>query len=185
MKRVLPVFCLLLICGFATLLSGCSAPYKAAVDERDLGTIYNDEKITFQVKQAFLEDDSVKYMDYDVASYQGHVYVVGEYTSQKQADRAVSLARGVKGVKRVTSYLLPKKELADCGTTDNLKLMAEIKQRLIKDEDIWSTNVDVYMVQCRAVILGIVGSASERDQALAHVKSVPGLKGYKSYLKVK
>lgn len=184
MKRVLPVLCLLFICS-AALLSGCAAPYKAAVDERDLGTIYNDEKITFQVKQAFLQDDSVKYMDYDVASYEGHVYVVGEYTSKKQADRAVSLAKGVEGVRRVTSYLLPKRELADCGTTDNLELMASIKQKLIKDEDIWSTNVDVYMVQCRAVILGIVGSAAERDKALAHVRSVKGLKGVKSYLKVK
>jgi hyperosmotically inducible protein len=175
---------LMLIC-LVTFVSGCATPYKAAVDERNMKTIYADEKITFQVKQAFLDDDQIKYMDYDVASYEGDVFLIGEYTSQAQADKAVNVARSVEGVRSVTSYLLPKKELADCGTAEELELMATIKQKLIQDEDIWSTNVDIYMVQCRAVVLGIVGSEKERSDALAHIRSVKGLKGVKSYLRVK
>lgn len=175
---------LMLICLVA-IVSGCAAPYKAAVDERNMKTIYADEKITFQVKQAFLDDDQIKYMDYDVASYEGDLYLIGEYSSKAQAEKAVRLARGVEGVRSVTSYLLPKKDLPDCGTAEELELMASIKQRLIQDEDIWSTNVDIYMVQCCAVVLGIVGSEAERSAALAHVRDVKGLKGVKSYLRVK
>lgn len=184
-STITPTIFLMILIGFSAVLSGCATPYTASVDERDMDTLYNDEKITFKIKQAFLEDDSVKYMDYDAASYEGHAYIVGEYTSKTQADRAVSLTRAVEGVKQVTTYLAPKRELPDCGTTDNLELMASIKQKLIKDEDIWSTNVDVYMVQCHAVILGIVGSETERTKAMRHINSVKGLKGVTSYLKVK
>ncbi len=183
MKRLLaPVLMLAVLLG-ANLLQGC-AVYKAAVDERNVSTIASDEKITLLIKKEFLNDDSVKYLDYDVASYQGHVYIMGEYESRTQADRAVTLARKVEGVHKVTTYLLPKKKNDTCGTLDSLELEASIKKRLIEDKDVWSTNVDVYMVQCNAVLVGMVGSSAERNRAIAHAKSVPGVRSVQSFLTI-
>lgn len=184
MKRLTMPLVLMFLLLSAGLMQGC-AVYKAAVDERNVGTIYDDEAITLTIKKDFLNDDLIKYMDYDVASYRGHVYLIGEYESQKQVERAKSLARKVDGVRQVTTYLLPKRENDTCGTTDNLEIEARINKKLVEDKQIWSTNVDIYMVQCNVVLVGIVGSSAERSRAIAHAKSVPNVRSVKSFLTVR
>lgn len=182
MKRIIIQFCALVV--LTAFLSGCSA-YKIAVDERNVSTAAKDEKISFMIKKEFLNDDQVKYFDYDALSYDGHVFIIGEYDSKAQADKAIALAKKVEGVKRVTTFLLPKKEDDLCGSVDNMDLFRQIKTKLVEDENIWSTNVNVTMLQCNAVLTGIVGSANEKARAEAHARSVRGVRSVKSYLKVK
>ncbi|WP_147818697.1 BON domain-containing protein [Salidesulfovibrio onnuriiensis] len=184
MRLLLIPVVVIALCASMSMMQGCTV-YKAAVDERNIGTIADDESITLTIKKDFLADDLIKYLDYDVASYEGRVYLMGEYESQAQVNRAISLAKKVDGVRSVTTYLLPKRENDTCGTTDNLELYARVNQKLIEDKEIWSTNVDVYTVQCNVVLVGIVGSATERNRAIAHARSVPGVRSVKSYLKVK
>lgn len=181
MRALILVLCLV---GCAAA-AGCGATYGTAVDERNVGTVYNDEKITFIIKKRFLEDDKIKYLDFDAACYEGRVILVGEYESRVQIDRAVSLARSVPGVRTVTDYFLPKIQGDICGTTDNLTLLAKTKKLLINDDQIWSTNVDVKVVQCHIILMGIVGSQNELARAEAHARSVPGSRGVKSFLRVK
>jgi len=88
-------------------------------------------------------------------------------------------------VREVTTFLLPKKPGDPCGTTDNLEKKALVSKALIADKDIWSTNVNVEVVQCRVVLLGIVGSRAELDKAVAHARAVPGVREVKSFLKVR
>ncbi len=180
---LIPIMALAFLAS-VSMMHGC-AVYKAAVDERNVSTIANDESITLTIKKDFLADDLVKYLDYDVASYEGRVYIMGEYESQAQVNRAINLAKKVEGVRSVTTYLLPKRANDPCGTTDNLELYARVNEKLVADKQIWSTNVDVYTVQCNIVLVGIVGSEAERNRAIAHAKSVPGARSVKSYLRVK
>lgn len=165
-------------------LSGCTI-YKTAVDERSMGTIVQDETISAKLQVKFLEDKTVSYLNISPLSYEGHVYLVGEYSSTAERDRAMALAQAEDGVREVTAFLLPRKIGDTCGTTDNLERKASVKKRLIEDKDIWSTNVNVEVVQCRVVLLGIVGSQAELDRAVAHARAVPGVREVKSYLKVR
>jgi hyperosmotically inducible protein len=184
MRRTVSTVFLLGLLAALMLMSGCTV-YDVAVEERDLGDWTDDKNIAFAIEKGFLNDDLVKYMDFDASSYQGHVYIVGEYESRAQIDRAVSIARKTKGVREVTTYLLPKKANDYCGTTDNLELYTKVKQKLVTDTDVWSTNIDIKTIQCNVVLLGIVGSAAERDRAVAHAKSVEDSRGVKSFLRVK
>ena len=177
-------FILLLLLGLALFAQGC-AVYDVAVEERTVGDYANDEKITFVIEEKFLEDDLVKYMDFDASSYEGLVYIVGEYESRAQVDRAISIAKSVEGVRSVTTYLLPKKANDPCGTTDNLKLMATLKKDLVADKDVWSTNVEIKTVQCNIVLLGIVGSTAEKERIIDHAKKTEGARSVKSFLRVK
>jgi len=172
-----------LLAGTA-LASGC-AVYDVAVEERNVSDWASDEKITFLIKEQFFDDDSVKYMDFDAASYEGQVYLIGEYESRSQVDRAVEIARGVAGVRTVTTYMLPKQAEDHCGTTDNLEIYTRVKHKLISDDDIWSTNIDIKVVQCNVILLGLVGSNAEQAKAIAHASSVPGVRKVRSYIKVK
>jgi hyperosmotically inducible protein len=174
-----------LLAWLALLVSpqGCGTIYKTAVDERSVGSQARDVEIEATVFKRFVDDPLVKAADISTFSYYGEVYLVGEYESQEQINRAVRIAKGVPGVRAVTTYLLPKRANDTCGMTDNLGLMAEVKKRLIKDTDIWSTNVEVKVVQCHIVLLGLVGSPREVAKAEAHAKAVPGSRGVASFLK--
>lgn len=176
------LFCLLLISGF--LSSGCSIAYKAAVDERNIKTQAQDEKIEMAIRTKIAESDKVKFFDISTYCFYGDVYLVGEYDIASQKDEAIKLAKKVEGVRSVTPYFLKKKEKDLCGTTDNLGLLAKVKAKLIKDTDIWSTNIKIKSIQCNLVLLGIIGSQNEIDKAVLHAKSVSGVRSVKSYLKV-
>jgi len=174
------ILCLVLL----VIGSGCATLYGTAVDERNVRTVAGDTKIKATILQKFIEDDVVKTFDIDIACYYGHVYLIGEYDVEKQKNRAIKIAENVEGVKGVTTYLLEKKDGDPCGVTDNLAIKAKIKAKLIKDENVWSTNVDVTVVQCNVVFVGLVESDKEIEQIIAHGKSIGGVRSVKSFLKV-
>lgn len=177
-------FAAILCLALLVIGSGCTTFYGAAVDERNIRTIAGDTKIKAIILDAFIQDDTVKTFDIDIACYYGHVYLIGEYDAEKQKNRAVEIARNVEGVKHVTTHLLKKKKGDPCGTTNNLAIKAKVKAKLIKDGDIWSTNVEVAVVQCNVVFVGLVGSNKEIEKTIAHGKSVGGVRSVKSFLKV-
>ena len=174
------ILCVMLL----VMASGCTTMYGAAVDERNVRTISSDTKIKALILDAFLQDEIVKTFDISISCYYGHVYLIGEYDEEKQKKRVVEIAEDIEEVRDVTTYLLKKKKGDPCGTTDNLAMKAKVKARLIKDGDIWSTNVDVAVVQCNVVFVGIVGSDKEIEKIIAHAKGVEGIRSVKSFLKV-
>ena len=183
MKRIVPVFAVLSLLACIALLNGCAA-YDVAVEERTAGQWVDDNNIALTIEKDFLADDLVKYLDYDAFCYRGHVYIIGEYESREQVDRAVKIAKDIEGVRQVTTYLLPKKEDSGCSTMDAIEIHQKLKQKLVGDKKIWSTNINIEVVQCNVVLLGIVGSQAEKAAAEAHAKSVPGVRGVRSFLTV-
>ena len=161
--------------------AGCSV-YNTVVSERNVEDYSRDDITESKVRARFIEDNTVKASDISVSAYGGHVYLVGEYDTAKQRDRAVALAGNVSGVKSVSAYLLPRKRDARCGEETNLAISSEAKAKIIRDGDIRSANVDVKAVQCNVVLLGVVGSKQESIKAVSHAWTVSGVKDVKSYL---
>jgi len=180
MRKVFSITAALLL---LSAVFGCTTIYKAAVDERDVKTIASDKKIETTIIKRLFEDDSVKVLDISTYCYDGKVYIVGEYETGTQKSLVTQIAKNVEGVKSVSTYLLPKKIDHPCGTKENLEITAKVKTALIKDKEIWSTNVEVKTIQCAVVLLGIVGSEQEIRKAIAHAKSVERVRSVKSYLK--
>ena len=166
---------------FLSTFYGCTV-YKAAVDERHVGTIADDTIIKGKIVKKFFDDDKIKSLDISTGCYRGHVYLVGQYDDAVQKDRAIKIANSVDGVKSVTTYLLPKKKDDICGLDDNLRIEAKVKAKLIGDKGIWSTNIDVKSVQCHVVLYGLVGTKDEIDKAVAHAKSVGGVRDVTTFL---
>jgi hyperosmotically inducible protein len=153
------------------------------VDERSVGQQAADKSIEAAVFKGFVDDKIVKARDISTFCFNGDVFLVGEYESAAQKSRAEQIARGVEGVRSVTSYLLPKKDDPACGMTENTGLILKVKKELVADTDISSTNVEMKAVQCRVVLLGLVGSAAQAAKAEGHARSVAGVRSVTSYLK--
>ena len=180
MKRALG---LILIILMLPLLNSCGTIYGAAVDERNVSTIVTDHEIKARILNKFVDDKLVSLLDFSVSSYEGHVYLIGEYKTSAQKERAVKLAKSEKGVTGVTTYLVPENPKSPCGTARNLELSAKVKANLIGDKDIWSTNIDVKTIQCVTVLWGLVGTKAEIQKAIIHATSVKGITKVKSFLK--
>ncbi|ACS80163.1 BON domain-containing protein [Maridesulfovibrio salexigens] len=179
-RALLPLLILI-----ATIFSaGCSTAYKAALDERSLSQQTSDAKISAAIMKAYLDDDDVSVMGIEPYTFIGHVYLVGEYENYAQRSKAIAIAKNVEGVTGTTTYLLPKKEDPTCDTTENLSILAAVKSALIGDGDIWSTNIEVKVVQCQVVLLGLVKTQAEINKSIAHAKAVEGVRKVKSYLRV-
>ena len=164
---------------------GCTTIYGAAVDERNVETIASDHKIKANILKAFSDDKTVGVLDFSVSSYEGHVFLIGEYETQAQKNRAIQIARNQQGVNNLTHYMIADKDVPFCGTSANLRLTAEVTALLIGDKQIKSTNIDVKTMQCITVLWGLVGSSTEAQRAVRHAKSVDGIEKVVSFIKVK
>lgn len=109
-KVIFPIFLLgaLLLGGCTAVVVGGAAAggYYVGKDERSVGQITDDGLITSKVNAKYVNDDLVKARDINVDTYYNVVYLYGHVNSQAAWDRAVALARSVKGVKKVVATKL-------------------------------------------------------------------------------
>ncbi len=177
-----------ILCCFTVLivLTGCSSifggAYGVAQEERTNRAIYTDEKIKLTIDKRIM-DEVINVFDYATFCYNGDVYLIGEYDTPEQKEKVSKIAHSVKGVKSVTTYILPKRKIDTCGTMDHAAISIKVQGILINAHDIHSTNIDVKVVQCHVILLGIVGTGSEADKAIALAKSVEGVRDVTSFLK--
>lgn len=96
--RAAHVFSIALLMAFLfAVLVGCSSTSTRS----STGEYIDDSVITTKVKATILEDKELKVTEINVETFKGVVQLSGFVTSQSDINRAVSVARGVGGVKSV------------------------------------------------------------------------------------
>lgn len=89
---------------FLTVLPSCSQNTK----RESTGEALDSSVLTTKIKATFVGDSRLKALDINVKTYKGVVLLSGFVDTQAEADRAVQLARTVKGVKEVRNSLIVK-----------------------------------------------------------------------------
>lgn len=99
MRMIRSITIVTILAAFSSLLStsGCASTN----DQESLGEVVDDSLITAKVKSAFVEDKVVDAADISVETFKGTVQLSGFAKSQAQIDRAVEVARKMKGVRGV------------------------------------------------------------------------------------
>jgi osmotically-inducible protein OsmY len=72
------------------------------------GEFFDDSVISNKVKLSILGDSKVKFGQVSVETFKGVVQLSGFVNTKEAANRAVELARRVKGVKQVNNSLIVK-----------------------------------------------------------------------------
>jgi len=98
--------------GFALACSGIGFAY---ADETDMSAKssnqpVNDTWITTKVKAEFATTEGIKSGDIDVTTKNGLVTLSGVVNSKAQVQKAVALAKSVKGVRQVDSTALNSRD---------------------------------------------------------------------------
>ena len=83
---------------------GCSSTNKQA----STGEYVDDAVITTKVKAALINDPNVKAREVNVEPFKGDVQLSGFVADARDAQRAVEIARGVKGVTAVKNDIRVK-----------------------------------------------------------------------------
>lgn len=92
--RSFPTF---IMAAMLALLVGCAS----TDDQAGTGEYIDDTVITTKVKAAIFNDPDLKSMEINVETFKGVVQMSGFVNSQADINRAVRLARDVKGVESV------------------------------------------------------------------------------------
>lgn len=180
MKNIITLLVIILAANFSLfscapmVVGGAGAGgYKAATDERSIGTMYDDTVIASKVKTRLISDEFVdsKHIDVDVLS--GVVYLIGVVKSSSQKRIAANIAMGTEGVRQVKNQLV-------IGSTstgkilDDMILTSKIKAELIKTKNVRANNVDVDSNNGVVTLTGIVRSESEKNKILRVTRIVAG-----------
>ncbi|NMG45400.1 BON domain-containing protein [Aromatoleum toluvorans] len=86
-----------LLAAVLTALTACSG----TPTRESTGEYIDDSVITTRVKTAFVQDKAVDALDIKVVTFKGAVQLSGFANDKQEMERAVQLARNVKGVTSV------------------------------------------------------------------------------------
>ncbi|SJM94133.1 putative periplasmic or secreted lipoprotein [Crenothrix polyspora] len=97
-------FLLSFVLVIAVCLTGCASGKK----HESTGEFFDDTVLTTKVKASILADSRLKVLQIDVETYKGVVQLSGFVDTTEGANRAVEMARRVRGVKMVNNSLIVK-----------------------------------------------------------------------------
>ncbi|WP_282807140.1 BON domain-containing protein [Hafnia alvei] len=100
--KAISTFCAAAI--FSVALAGCAPTAK----QEGTGGYIDDTVITTKVKSALLAEKSLKSTEISVETFKGRVQLSGFVSSSADANRAVSVAKTVKGVRVVENDMRVK-----------------------------------------------------------------------------
>lgn len=105
MRQLKYISTLILAVMLATVL-GCASTSK----HEGTGEYFDDSVITTKVKAAVYNEPTLKSAEINVETYKGVVQLSGFVNSQSDINRAVEVARGVKGVTSVKDDMRVKSQ---------------------------------------------------------------------------
>lgn len=102
--KLITIFLLSFVLVASVSLTGCASGKK----HESTGEFFDDAVLTTKVKASILGDSRLKVLQIDVETYKGVVQLSGFVDTTDAANRAVELARRVRGVKMVNNSLIVK-----------------------------------------------------------------------------
>lgn len=165
-----------------------TAPESAAAPEAKttVGTDIDDATITTKVKSALLADADVKGFDIKVETRKGEVQLSGFVDNQSQIDRAITITRGVEGVKNVDNKMSLKTTDTTVGEKiDDGIITTKVKAELIAEPGLNSTDISTVTRDGVVQLSGFVDNQAQIDRAGEIARGVEGVKSVVNELSIK
>lgn len=151
-----------------------------------VGAEIDDSAITTKVKAALLADEDVKGLDIKVETRKGEVQLSGFVDNQTQIDRAITVTRGVEGVKNVDNKMNLKTSATTIGDKiDDAVITTKVKAALLADESIKSLDIAAVTRDGEVQLSGFVNNQTQIDQATTVARGVEGVKNVINELSIK
>ena len=173
--------------GFYECLVVAGLLVLAACAETDAG-------ITTKVKSKLAADDVVKAHQIDVTTADHVVTLTGNVDTEDAKERAIQLARETKGVNDVHDMIsvrtaqgageAPDMNRSPGTVIDDATITMNVKTKLLSDDLVKGTHIDVDTRAGVVYLTGTVGSDAERDQAVKLARETEGVHDVQANLTV-
>jgi hyperosmotically inducible protein len=151
-----------------------------------VGTDVDDSAITTKVKSALLADADVKGLDIKVETRKGEVQLSGFVDSQSQIDRAITVTKGVEGVKNVDNKMSLKTTDTTVGEKiDDGIITTKIKAAFVAEPGLNSADIATVTRDGEVQLSGFVDNQAQIDRAAEIARGVEGVKNVINELSVK
>ncbi|MFH1913363.1 MAG: BON domain-containing protein [Pseudomonadota bacterium] len=112
----------------------------------------------------------------------GHAYLVGQMESRVQADRAMSTARSVEGLKLVTCKFFPRSTPSEAKS--DAALLYTVSRKLVETKRLEHADLRVEVIGGTAILIGSTADHSQKTAALAIAGEVWGVRDVVDYIAV-
>ena len=173
---LLPV--LLLLASFA--LSGCasavigvgSAAVAASTTEKGISTSVSDGMIFTKLHDKFIQTDASLSTGVDVTVNDGAVLLTGKVKTPEEKVLATRLAWEIKGVREVVNEIQVTDKSSIKDVAKDLAASAQLRGKLIADNDISSLNYSIDVVNGTVYLSGVATDATEMNRVVAHAQEL-------------
>ena len=144
-----------------------------------------DKRLKSQLRRALIASDPSAALSVNPYVAGGHAYLVGWVKDDAERQRIEEAARGVKGLLSIAIYLPNEPTGSDAPSKANeIKLEAQLRLALRETLGGDTQNIDVQVVGHQAVLIGVLRSSREIEQAVQVAQKADGVSGVTSFLSV-
>ena len=151
-----------------------------------VGMDIDDTVLTAKVKSALLGDQELKSFDIKVETRKDLVLLSGFVDSLVRAERAITIASTVDGVKGVENRMTIKEGSTTVGNkVDDSIVTTKVKSALLSDPDVKSIDIAVVTRKGQVQLSGFVDNQAQIDRALVATRAVEGVQGVVNEMSIK
>lgn len=159
----------------ALVLFGCATTGDSGSETQSTTTsVWTDVTITMSVKQTLSDDVWVNSRKIDVDTVQGRVTLSGVVNDTEEAQRAVKLAKRIRGVRSVRNNLQTGKKTIGQSLDDSV-ILSQIKSQLLGEPNVRSLKVDVDVIRGVATLTGLIDGFTQKMRILEIAQKTPGV----------
>lgn len=191
MKPSLPVFLSVVI---ALTLSACSPVGlagaagvgigAAATREGGITGTLSDARIHAEVADRLFKYDLNAFSKVDITVDQGRVLLSGVVQNPEHRVEAVRAAWQVRGVRQVINEIRVANSDGISGFVRDTWITTRLRAALTFDDFVQNLNYSIDTVQGTVYLMGVAQTPAELDRALQLARTIPGVRGVVSYVKV-
>ena len=144
-----------------------------------------DKRLKTKMRRALLlaEPETALTVEPYVAG--GHGYLIGWVKDRAERQRLEDAVRGVQGLISLAIYMPTRPTGAQTPSrTAELKLEASVRLALRTEMGAETTNIDVRILGNHAILIGVLGSSAEIEQAAKTARQTTGVGGVTSFLSI-
>ncbi|MBF0588197.1 MAG: BON domain-containing protein [Magnetococcales bacterium] len=180
-----------MLSGCAAMMGGQGATPQQAQPEQSTGnggisrfkSYMDDGLIATMIRMAYLRSKEIRVANVNVEVSRGRVLLTGSSASSREIEEAIRVAKGVNGVRNVTSELKVQHTSA-AELAEDAVISSKVKVKLLADTIVRGLSIEVETTKGVVYLIGMANTVAERDQAVAVASRVGGVREVVSYIEV-
>lgn len=114
---------------------------------------------------------------------ESNAFLVGQFTSRTEADRAIAIASSIQGIKVIRCKFYPLASPREMQ--EDTKLLASVAKRLTETKRLKNADLRVEVVRGNAILIGCTTDVVQKSAAVAITSEVAGIRDVVDYIVIR